>query len=251
MPGAGPPYPHPNPAPGSNAIGSFVIGVSPIGTIRPFDEWSTVISQYANSQALTGIITGFADAADLTPEFDAFFDNVWNIATAQGFGLDIIGRRLDVSRILAVPAGDWLGFEEALTAQPFGQGTFFNGGGLTSNFALADAPYRLLLYAKALANICDGSAESINQILLALFPNRGNCYVKEGGLFTGGFLGFEESGDDGNPFGTAPFYSELQVPFMTITYVFQFTLSPVELAIVTSSGVLPKPVGVSARVIQI
>ena len=38
---------------------------------------------------------------------------------------------------------------------------------------------------------------------------------------------------------------------MTMQYVFNFTLSPVELAIVEESGVLPKPVGVAATVVQI
>jgi Protein of unknown function (DUF2612) len=36
---------------------------------------------------------------------------------------------------------------------------------------------------------------------------------------------------------------------MTMTYTFAFQLSPVELAIVTQSGVLPKPTGVLASVV--
>lgn len=36
---------------------------------------------------------------------------------------------------------------------------------------------------------------------------------------------------------------------MTMTYTFTFALTPVELAIVLNSGVLPKPTGVAASVV--
>ena len=38
---------------------------------------------------------------------------------------------------------------------------------------------------------------------------------------------------------------------MTMIYKFEFVLTPVELAIVLQSGVLPKPTGVSATVQQV
>ena len=120
-----------------------------------------------------------------------------------------------------VQAGSFFDFEESgVSGTTFGQAPFYSGGGITSNYQLADSAYRQLVFAKALANISDGSIPSINQILLALFPNRGNCYVA-----------------DGNN--------------MTLAYTFNFSLSPVEAAIVSSSGVLPKPVGVLASVVQI
>lgn len=215
----GPPYPHVN-LPGSNAIGSFIIGVSPIGTIRPFDFWSTVISQYANSATLTQLISDFADYVDQTVNFDNFFDFIWNVDTAQGAGLDVWGRIVGVQRILHVPnAGTYLGWQEALPgSQPWNQAPWFSGQPLTTNFALADAPFRTLIFAKALANISDGSIPSINQLLLNLFPNRGNAFVTDG-------------------------------LDMSMTYTFQFALTQVELAIVSQSGVLPKPVAVSATVV--
>jgi len=214
----GPPYPPLNP-PGSNAIGSFVIGVSPIGTIRPFDFWTTVISQYANSPVLTQLISDFADYVDQTQNFDDFYDLVWNVDTAQGHGLDVWGRIVDVRRTLHIPTpGTFFGFEEAVGAEPFGQAPFFSGDPLTTNFDLSDTAFRTLIFAKALANISDGSIPSINQMLLNLFPNRGNAYVTDG-------------------------------LNMSMTYTFGFSLSPVEFAIVSQSGVLPKPVGVSATVV--
>jgi hypothetical protein len=211
------------PLPGSNAIGVFEIGVSPIGTIVPFDFWDTIISQYANSSVIDTLIGDFQQYVDQTTNFDAFYDNVWNIATANGVGLDILGRIIGVTRVLQIPGAntDFLGFEEALPgSEPFNQAPFFSGQQLTSNFALTDPAYRTLLYAKCLSNISDGSNKSINQILKALFPNRGNAYV----------------GDNLN---------------MTMAYTFRFALSPVELSIVEQSGVLPKPVGVSASIVQL
>jgi len=88
------------------------------------------------------------------------------------------------------------------------------------DFAASDPHYQAgVYYAKALANISDGSIPSINQVLMKLFPSRGNCYVADG-------------------------------ENMTLAYTFAFTLTPVENAIVSQSGVLPKTVGVAASVVQ-
>lgn len=214
---SGPPYPHPSPRPGSNAIGSFEIGVSPIGDISPFDVWATVISQYANSPVLTQLITDFAQYVDQTENLDNFFDLMWNVDTAVGYGLDVWGRIVGVSRTLHIPTSDFLGWQQQDGAQTFGHGTWYSGNNLTRNFNLTDSAYRVLIFAKALANISDGSIPSINQLLLNLFPGLGNCYVVDG-------------------------------ENMTLTYKFEFVLTPVQLAIVSGSGVLPKPVGVAASV---
>lgn len=214
----GPPYP-PGPLPGSNGIGQFEIGVSPIGTIAPFSVWQTVISEYANSPRLIQLIKNIDAYLDQSANLDAFFDLVLNVDTAIGYGLDVWGRIVGVSRVLQVVVGDWFGFAEAMPGvDTFGQGAFFSGASLTNNFALSDEAYRRVILAKAAANITNGSIPAINQILLSLFPHRGNCYVTDG-------------------------------LNMTMTYFFTFPLSPVELAIVQQSGVLPKPTGVSATVV--
>lgn len=215
-----PPYPHPSPKAGSNAIGSFAIGVSPIGTISPFDVWATVISQYANSPIIASLCFNMAQYVDTTADFDKFFDTIWNVDTAVGVGLDVWGRIVGVNRVLELPVvGDFLGFDEASDWQPFGQAPFFSGQTVSNNFALADDAYRRLIIAKALFNICDGSIQAINQLLLTLFPNRGNCYVTDG-------------------------------LDMTMTYSFQFVLTPAEYAMVLNSGVLPRPCGVTATIVQ-
>lgn len=220
----GPPYPWPNPVPGSNSIGEFTIGVSPIGTIPPFDFWVTLISQYSNSPILTQLINNFAAYVDQTQNMDNFFDFIWNVDTAQGAGLDIWGRIVNVSRTLTVTTAEFLGFAQQSptvdTWGPAGDSPFYVGVPATDNFNLTDAAYRTLIFAKALANISNGSIPAINQLLRNLFPNRGNAYVT-----------------DGNN--------------MSMTYTFAFALTPVEAAIVASSGILPKPTGVSATVVQL
>lgn len=250
---SGPPYPHPNPAPGSNAIGQFQIGVSPIGTITPFDVWTTVLSQYANSPILTTLVTDMAQYLDQTARFDDFYDFIWNVDTAKGHGLDVWGRIVDVSRILQIPTGSFFGWAEAVGdggIDTFGAASYFTGGDITTNFALADSAYRQLIFAKALSNITNGSIQSINQLLLNLFPNRGNAYVAEGYPFQGLFFGFQEAVDC-QGFGQAPFYGRTAQPAMTMTYVFEFALTPVEFAMVTQSGAIPKPTGVKAEVLQL
>lgn len=218
----GPPYPRP--VPGSNSIGQFVIGVSPIGDIPPYDYWQTVISQYTNSSILTQLISNFFQYIDQTKNMDDFFDLIWNVDTAQGAGLDIWGRIVGVTRVLTLATGNFFGFEQGTpTSDTFGPGgvsPFYSGVSTTENFNLTDAAFRVLIFAKALANISDGSIKSINQLLINLFKGSpGNAYVT----------------DDGS---------------MQMTYTFTFALSPVQQAIVENSGVLPKPVGVTLTIVQ-
>ncbi|ENN86085.1 hypothetical protein RHSP_32132 [Rhizobium freirei PRF 81] len=243
------PYPRP-PAGIPNGIGQFEIGVSLIGTQPSFSVWDTVISQYANSKILTTLITNLNDYIDQTQNLDAFYDAIMNVATAQGEGLNIWGRIVGVNRVLKVQVGNWFGFNEASPGSwTFGQGSFYSGASLTSNFSLSDQAYRTLIYAKAAANITDGSIPAINHILMMLFPNRGNAYVTEGS-HTGAWFGFAES-TNAQGFNQASFYSGSPIATMTMTYTFEFQLSPVELAIVQQSGVLPKSTGVAASVVTL
>lgn len=204
----------------SSSIGQFVIGVSPIGgAVIPLQR--AVISQYANSPILLELIENFASYFDAAARIETFYDMLWNVDTAQGYGLDVWGRIVGVGRVLQIPDGKFFGFEEATdtSADPFGQSPYFSGGLLTSNFSLADDAYRLLILAKAAANIWDGSVPGLNNILRLLFPGQ-VCYVVDN-------------------------------QDMTIEYTFEFPLTPVQLAVVANSGILPRPCGVSATVVQI
>lgn len=238
--------------PGSNAMGLFTIGVSPIGTIDPFVWQDTVISQYANSARLLGLIENFDSYLDQTENMDAFFDNIWNIDTAVGYGLDVWGRILGVKRTLQVPSGRYLGFNEAgvFAVDGFNQSPFYAGAPITSNYDLTDDAYRVLLLAKALANICDGSIPAINRLLMLLFAGRGNAYVTEGIGSDYPYLGFGEAlSENIMGFGQAQLYAGESFGLMQMTYTFKFQLTPVEVAIVNQSNVLPTPCGVLATIV--
>lgn len=217
----GPPYPHPNPAPGSGAIGVGQIGISPIGDIPSFDPWTTLMAQYANSPVLTALITSFNAAMDMTQNIDNFYDLMWNILTAQGYGLDVWGRIVGVSRTISIPGSiQFFGFEEAGSWTGFNQAGFYTGADLTSNYVLGDSDFRNLILAKAAGNISNGAIPSVNQIFLNLFPGRGACYVADG-------------------------------LNMSLTYTFKFVLSPVEVAIVSQLAVLPSAAGVVVNIAQL
>lgn len=243
--GTGPAYPPP-PGAGSNAIGRFEIGASPIGDISLFDFWKTIASQYANSPRLITLIESFVDSIDKTRAFNEFFDLIWNVQTAQGYGLDVWGRIVGINRVLSIQTGSWFGFKEPGDAEGFNVAAFWNGKMATTNFRLSDQEYRRLILAKAMANICDGSIPQINAILRFLFPNRGgNAYVAEGAISE--WFGFTEQR---NTFGfnQAALYSGQTIPHMVIEYTFGFQLTLLDFAII-QSGVLPKPVGVKASVV--
>lgn len=208
------------------SIAEFPIATTPIAesaytpilpSDRPFfDPIVTLLSQYANSPIILQLIADCSQWLDPASRFDAFYALVWDIDTAQGWGLDVWGRILGVGRVLQVPVGEYLGFESDPVAKPFGFGIFYRGHRATNNAILTDEAYRTLLLAKAALNITNCSNGAINQILLNLF---GDGYVRD----------------------------NLD---MTMTYVFSHTLTPVETAIVFQSGVLPKPAGVAVDVEQ-
>lgn len=218
----GPSYPNPTYGPGSNAIGSFAIGISPIGTIPTFNPWTTIMAQYANSPRLTGMIESFNTAMDMTRPMEDFYDMIWNIQTAVEYGLEVWGRIVGVQRAIQIPGNVSLfGFNEAGSSWTgFDQGGFFSGQSISQNYILSDPDFRTLILAKAAGNISDGSIPAVNQILLTLFPNRGVCYVADG-------------------------------LNMSLTYTFGFQLTAPELAIVSQLNVLPSAAGVIINVAQL
>lgn len=183
---------------------------------------ATIISQYGNSATITQLVRNMDQYIDPRADFDAFYSFVWNVETAQGFGLDIWGRIVNISRELQIPPdATYFGFSDALPGSyPFGEQPFYGGTpGATSTYRLADDAYRQLILVKALANISATNAPSLNQLLQNMFAGRGRCYVND----LGG---------------------------MSMRYTFEFLLTNYEFAIMTQSGALPRPAGVGAILIN-
>lgn len=97
----------------------------------------TIISQYGNSPTLLKLIQNMNDNIDPSADIDGFFNFIWNVDTAQGFGLDIWGRIVNISRTI---------FTNPVTA-------------------LNDDDFRSLILLKALSNISASDAPAINQLL--------------------------------------------------------------------------------------
>lgn len=181
-----------------------------------------MIRQYGNSPRITQLMSNMQQYLLPDANVDAFYNTVWNIDTAQGFGLDIWGRIVGVSRVIKV-AGQVnnFGFNTTMNdTSPFGVSPFYTGPVSSNNYALSDSAFRLLIMCKALTNIIRTSLPAINQILQNLFPGRGNCYVND----LGG---------------------------MQIRYLFQFQLQSWEVSILQTAGALPRPTGVRATIAQI
>lgn len=163
----------------------------------------TIISQYANSATIVTLIQNMDECIDPRTDFDTFYNYVWNVETAQGFGLDIWGRIVGVSRLLNVPAD---------TPNPGGY-TFTPG-----TYELSDSQYRTVLLVKALANISDSTANSLNTLFSNLFALRGRCYALDTGS-------------------------------MTMRLVFEFYLEPFEYVIINTIAL--RPAGVLLNILQV
>lgn len=98
----------------------------------------TIISQYGNSPTILALIQNMNGNIDPRADLDGFFNFIWNVDTAQGFGLDIWGRIVGIGRIILT--------------NPITQ--------------LDDDDYRSLIFLKALSNISASNSPSINQLLL-------------------------------------------------------------------------------------
>ncbi len=190
--------------------------------------FDTIMRQFGNSPIL-GELLAYSDQWMDLDQFTAdFLSNVWDISTAQGFGLDIWGRILGQPRFLQVTptASDNFGFyvnADASGSQPWNawsQAPFYGGQSSgTVAIALADDYYRKLLLVKAASNIARCDVQSINALMRSMYGSRGSCYCG---------------------------YS-LDQP-MHIGYHFGFTPTSVEQSII-ESGLFPVPAGMDPEYI--
>lgn len=213
------------------------------------------MKQYANSPIIQQLITDRHDYFQ-TVWTDDFYNKVWNVDTAQGFGLDIWGRIVVIGRSVRINTIDrTFGYYEAWSGEgapppsagpvvingmvfvlsssaptsgpddrvtPFDDAPFYDGVQATSVVVLSDEAYRKLVLAKAFANIADCSILTLNQALNYLFdggPTR-RCYATTSNL-------------------------------MDLSYVFEFPLTPVEQTLAISAGVIPRPAGVKLSIVQV
>lgn len=215
------------PLEGSTAIPGTPVNLQVASQFEAFDVRQTIGSQYANSPVLNQLITDCAENIDPRQNLSDFYNAVWNVDTAFGFGLDIWGRIVGLpnGRLLTIPGANPLfGFNDdadPADINPWSQGVWnVQGGQASQSYELLDDSFRILILAKALANISATTAPALNALLGQLFPGRGRAYVL----------------DLGN---------------MQMQYTFEFQLTAVEFAILTQSGALPHPAGVKVHIVSI
>ncbi len=109
------------------------------------------ISQYGTSPTILSLIGSMNAAIDPSADIDNFLIWIWQVSTAQGFGLDIWGRIVGVGRtVLTDPVT-----------------------------VLTDSQYLSLILLKALSNISIATSPAINVLLNTWMAGRGRCYVND------------------------------------------------------------------------
>lgn len=144
-----------------------------------FDVNKTILSQYSASPRLLSLIQGLAQVLSTKEINSVFYQNIFDLDTAKGMGLDVWGRIVGIKRELnmvtevGVP---YFGFKTHgnSTVTGFDQAPFYSGAQKTA-FTISDDAYRLFIKAKAMANISTGSLEELNAMIQALLPQ---CQIK-------------------------------------------------------------------------
>lgn len=119
------------------------------------DVEQTILSQYGNSATITKLIQNMNACIDPRADIDNFYNTVWNVTTAKGFGLDIWGR------IVGLPTGRYI-YTSPVTV-------------------LNDTQFLALILIKALSNISITSSPVFNTLLNNYFAGRGRVYVSDQG----------------------------------------------------------------------
>ena len=172
----------------------------------------TIISQYANSPIICGMVERFNQCIDPQADVMEFYRDIWDIETAKGYGLDIWGRIVGIERYVFITSHDEnVGFATGFT--PFNSGTWSSGEDDGRKYRMDDETYRKIIMLKAMSNITYASAPNINRLLSVMFEKRGRAYFVKNGT-------------------------------MAARYVFEFFLLPTERAIIRQSDLLPRPSGV-------
>jgi hypothetical protein len=115
-------------------------------------NWSqTLISRFSDSKILVSLISSFDAAMDPSANIAAFLQYIWNVRTAVGYGLNVWGAIVGVSRV--VPS--------------------------SPPITLEDPDYQTLILVKAAANIGNVTIPTLNRLLRLIFAGSGLVYVQD------------------------------------------------------------------------
>ena len=187
-----------------------------------FDIKDTILFQYSSSPIIKAIIEGVNDLIKPDEDINSFYNEMFNILSAQGVGLDFWGVKLGIGRNIKIQStvdeNDCFSFDgselNAWNTVPF----FSEKEG--DVITLEDNAYRELLLIKATANISRTNIASLENLLERLYSDRGNFYV-------------------------------LEIGTMKLRYIFEFYLTPYEESLTLRRDLPPKPAGVTYEIYQI
>ena len=120
-----------------------------------------ILTQYSGSPTIVQLLSDFRDNIDPQADINLFVEKVMNIDTAEGIGLDILGKIIGMARVVR-----------------------YSGETIT----LTDNLYRRLLMYKAFANISDSTMATMNKMLYLLFG--------ENLMFAKNLIVEEQNGDE-------------------------------------------------------
>lgn len=168
-----------------------------------------MISQYANSPRFVALVNSLRAIFSNSGLIKDWFNVVYNIKTAKGFGLDIWGKILNQGRNFT-----YTNPKTGVKTDYYLQGELTIDG---TNFTAEqiENTYRTVLLMKALSYITNATGKSLNDLLQFYFQDRGKMYV-------------------------------IRYDTMKIRYVFEFYVNKLEKSIFTSD-VMPKPTGVGTQ----
>ena len=162
------------------------------------------LSQYANSPKFMTIFNGLLDLFNNAKTLEDWFNIVFDIKTAKGFGLDVWGKILNVGRSFTY---DNNGVIESV---------YLSGAQTIDGISYTDddieEAYRQVLLLSAMSNITNATIKSLNDLFMFYYQDRGLAYCLE--------------------YGT-----------MQMRVVYEFYVNKLEQAIFSSS-IFPKPTGV-------
>ncbi|MBO7732877.1 MAG: DUF2612 domain-containing protein [Methanobrevibacter sp.] len=138
--------------------------------VNPSLSYTTrLIGQYANSPVMLKLANGLGTLFDDSPFIKNWYDVIFNLETANGYGLDVWGAILNRSREF-IYNGNRYYLQGAQTI-----------GGVDFTAEQMENLYRKVLQLTAMRYIGNASIASLNTLIQFIFKDDGECYCLEYG----------------------------------------------------------------------
>ena len=239
-----------------------------------------MIIQYSTSPIITQLAENIREYFQSDELFDDFYNKVWNVETATGFGLDVWGKIVNISREIKVPKvkanTEFFGVNECYVPgnairkiKPFDEGTFYDDD---TNIIYEPDILKAVndgqryvgyteAYLKSLGHESTQQAYSFNDgILYREYENYYSLTLDDERYRILIFLKILTNITTTTPeqinnaldilFANRGRCYVLDLGGMRMRYVFEFTMENWELSLLIQRGVLPVPAGVEYEILH-